>query len=94
MRGAASLTKIGALFFAAVIFTAVSNSRSAYAQNRGVEISDTLVVSFTVDQGSRKTAVLQILDTLVVRFSDSLGSVEDLAAAVATSDQILWSCRA
>ncbi len=35
MRGAASLIKIGALFFAAVIFTAVSNSKSAYAQNRG-----------------------------------------------------------
>jgi hypothetical protein len=34
MRGAAF--NIGALFFAAVIFTAVPNSKSAYAQNRGV----------------------------------------------------------
>ena len=32
----ASLTKIGALFFAAVIFAAVPNSKSAYAQNRPV----------------------------------------------------------
>jgi hypothetical protein len=36
MRGAARLIKIGALFFAAVTFTAVPDSKSAYAQNRGV----------------------------------------------------------
>jgi hypothetical protein len=33
MREAAGLIKIGALFFAAVTFTAVPNSKSAYAQN-------------------------------------------------------------
>jgi hypothetical protein len=32
----ASLSKIGALYFAAVIFAAVPNSKSAYAQNRTV----------------------------------------------------------
>jgi hypothetical protein len=36
MRGAARLIKIGALFIAAVTFTAVPNSKSAYAQNHRV----------------------------------------------------------
>src|SRR5258708_32554284 len=35
MRGAASWIKINALFFAAVAFIAVHNSKSASAQNRG-----------------------------------------------------------
>jgi hypothetical protein len=35
MRGAVGLIKIGALFFAAVTFTAVPNSKIVYAQNRG-----------------------------------------------------------
>ena len=36
MRVTASLIKIGALFFTAVIFVAVPNSKSAYAQNHRV----------------------------------------------------------
>jgi hypothetical protein len=35
MRGAASVIRIGALFFAAVALTAVPNSKGAYAQNHG-----------------------------------------------------------
>jgi hypothetical protein len=33
MRGGASFVKIGALFFAAVMFTAISSSKSVYAQS-------------------------------------------------------------
>jgi hypothetical protein len=36
MLGAASLIKIGALFFAAVILIGVPNSKSAYAQKPGI----------------------------------------------------------
>jgi hypothetical protein len=53
-----------------------------------LEISQSLAAPLTAILGSRKTAVLEISEPLVVRLA------EDLTAAVATSDQMLWSYRA
>jgi hypothetical protein len=78
-----SLIKIFALFFAAVIFAAVFNSKSAFAQHRSVANFGIRNGSFHGRLVSRKTAGLAISGTLMV------GSTEDLIAAVATSDQML-----
>ena len=85
---AVSLIKIGAPVFAVAIFGAVPNSQSAYAQNRGVG-------NFAVSSGSFNGHPGFAQNRSFGNFRTFGGSLaEDLTAAVATSDQMLWSYRA
>ena len=94
MSADGSLIKIGALFFAGVVFTAVPTSKGTYAQNGRVGNFGHSHGSFHGRSGFVQNRGVRNFGRFRGSLAGGPGFVADLITPGAASDQLLWSCRA